>query len=251
MGNIPVKVHPTPSNMTDVTVSPSGEVTKGNYPTFPKDAPKTTEKVMSATPGSITKEGGRTVFITEAVKALDADTVIVKDPSNPDGFPTLTCRLARVNANETAHPARAATATEPAKPATPAQPYANEATDYVKKLIKDKKISVTVTQLHDVFGAKDGKQGRSVCELEVEGENLNTDLLVKGFASVYRTLSKKAAKPSVMDEITEARAKNAGVGRWNPELDAAAREDPSVFGKRVLNEAKDKQNSLLGRLGLL
>ena len=200
IAGVPAKVHPTPRNMVDIGVTPEGKPVAANYPTFDKNVPRTTETVVKAKPGSITQQGGRTAFVTQVVGVTDGDTVVVKDPNNPapnnprkDGLTV--CRMARIEAPETAKPALYG------KKASDGQPYANESKETLKSLIGKGEVTVTVTQLYDNRGK------RSVCELEVNGNNLNQAMLEKGMAWLYRTYGKNRKVPSYEDRIAENTAK--------------------------------------------
>ena len=205
IAGVPAKVHPTPKNMVDIGVTSEGKPVAANYPTFDKNAPRTTEVVVKAKPGSLTQQGGRTAFVTQVVDVTDGDTVVVKDPNNPapnnprkDGLTV--CRLARVEAPETPKPALYG------KKASSGQPYGKESTDTLKSLIGKGEVTVTVTQLYDNRGK------RSVCELEVNGNNLNQAMLETGMAWLYRTYGKNRKTPSYEDTIAENKAKANGIG---------------------------------------
>lgn len=219
---VPVKVQPTPKNMVDTVITSEGKSVPGNYPTFDKSIPRKTETVVKAVPGAITQQGGRTAFITEAVRVLDGDTAEFKDPSNPRGDKTVVCRLGRIEADETAKPAMRGNA------ATSGQPYGNKATQTLKDMVMDKQVTVTVTQLYDNRGK------RSVCEIEVNGENINQKMLEQGAAWIYRTYGKNSKTPSYADQIAEAKAKTNGLGLFasrNPEY-------PGDYKRRIEKEAR-------------
>ena len=200
VSGVPVKVQPTPKNVVDTVITPSGQTVAGNYPTFDKNTPRRTEVAVKAEPGSITQQGGRTAFITEAVRVTDGDTATFKDPTNPDGDKNLVCRLARIEAPETAKPALYG------KVASKGQPHGEESTQWLKDQIMNKKVTVTVTQLYDNRGK------RSVCEIEVNGDNINQKALNEGAAWIYRTYGKKSRAPAFADQLAETTAKKTGKG---------------------------------------
>lgn len=200
VSGVPVKVQPTPKNMVDTVVSPSGQTVPGNYPTFDKSVPRRTETVVKALPGSITQQGGRTAFITEAVRVDDGDSAVFKDPNNPNSDKTLVCRLGRIEAPETKKPALYG------NPASDGQPYGEESKKTLKDLVMGKQATVTVTQLYDNRGK------RSVCEIEVNGENINQKMLESGAAWVYRTYGRKSRTAPYEDQYAEANAKANKVG---------------------------------------
>lgn len=202
----------------DSVVTPSGQTVAGNYPTFPKNVPRVTETVVKAAPGSITPQGGRTAFITKAARIPeDGDTAYFDDPNNPDGKPTLACRLNRIEAPEVQHPAK------DGRPAKAGQPYGEESRKTLQDMIMNKEVTVTVTKLKDKYGK------RSVCEIEVNGENINQKMLEEGAAWVYRTFGKGDTKPTPQDYAAERVAKANKLGLF---ADKNA-EYPLDFKKRL------------------
>ncbi|MBF2474174.1 thermonuclease family protein [Listeria welshimeri] len=68
---------------------------------------------------------------------------------------------------------------ESVKPNTPVQPYAKEASNYMKELVTNSKLSLE----YDSGGATD-KYGRVLAYVYADGKNVNEEMLKKGFARV-------------------------------------------------------------------
>lgn len=122
---------------------------------------------------------------------------------------TLDCRIDRIDAAEVGHP----------KYGKAGQPYGEEATKTLQQLIENKEVTVRVTQ------PPLGKNyGRALCQIEVEGKDVSTEMIRAGAAWLYRRYSNDAGLSKL-----EAEAKAARRGLWeslNPEY-------PESFKRRM------------------
>jgi len=116
------------------------------------------------------------------------------------------CRIDTFDAPETAKP----------KHGKPGQAYGEESKNLLQQLILNKEVTVRISQ-----PAVKGKNfDRSLCQIEIEGENIDKVMLQEGAAWVYKTFR---GNPELMAAEKEARESKRGL--WaNPNA-----QDPAAF----------------------
>lgn len=95
----------------------------------------------------------------------DGDTAKVSNPKNPSD--SLICRFTGIDAPETGHGNN-----------KPGQPYGEDSLKNLQRMVANKEVQVTVR------GGVD-KYGRSVCDISVEGKDINLEQIKGGFAWLY------------------------------------------------------------------
>ena len=122
----------------------------------------------------------------------DGDTARVVNPGNPSD--SLVCRFTGVDAPETSH-----------GKGKPGQPYGEDSLKNLQRLVANKEVQVTVR------GGVD-KYGRSVCDISVEGKDINLEQIKGGFAWLYE----QYAPPEVKEQYKAAQsnAMKNGLGLW-------------------------------------
>lgn len=191
--------------------------------------------VVTAAPGAVPDKSPKVIatFVTttaENVKVGDGDTVYVNKGVAKTGedLPNFTCRLDGIDTPEKARPSKG----------KQGQPMAEEATAYLKNLIQTGQMNISVAGVD--------KDGRQICQLEMEGKDLNLEMVKAGMAWVYRQYVRKDVKDSYMAAENEAR--QAGLGIFG--LPVQDREYPADFRARTDYSGRKaaKSNSIyLGR----
>jgi micrococcal nuclease len=87
----------------------------------------------------------------------------------------INCRIDTIDAPETAKP----------KYGKAGQPYAEEARRTLQQMVENKEVTIRVTK-----PAEQGKYGRALCQIEVEGRNVDKEMLKAGAAWLYRRYNK-------------------------------------------------------------
>lgn len=113
------------------------------------------------------RKGNPAAMVLSVFKVQDGDGIVFK---GVDGKPNLTCRLDGIDARETPKPFLT--------PPRPGQPYGAEALSTLKNLVEGKQVTVTVTQPLD-------KYGRAVCQIDVAGKDVNSEMIRVGAAWLY------------------------------------------------------------------
>lgn len=158
--------------------------------------------VQQAAPGMIPKGGGDRAVVTY-VGDGDGAKLLKADGS------TLDCRIDKIDAPEVAH----------SKYGKEGQPYGEEAAKTLQELIANKEVTVRKTQ------PPPGKNyGRSLCQIEVEGKDVSTEMIRAGAAWLYRRYSND---PVLSKLEREAKADKRGL--WN----ALNPEYPENFKRRM------------------
>ena len=107
----------------------------------------------------------------------------------------INCRIDTFDAPETAKP----------KQGKPAQAYGEESKNLLQQLILNKEVTVRISQ-----PAQPGKNfDRSLCQIEIEGKNIDKVMLQEGAAWVYKTFR---GNPELM--AAEKSARDAKKGLW-------------------------------------
>lgn len=155
-------------------------------------APKQTQTVYLA-PGNKAKKV-EPLQVPDDTKWFDSTTVSQADPEvfakgktvkgvvtyvpdgdgaylRVDGNKTVSLRLAHIDSPET----------EKKKYNKSGQPYAKEAKEYLEKLIKNKEISLNIVE-----GASEKNKFRPVVQIEVEGKNVNLEMVAAGAAWLHK-----------------------------------------------------------------
>ena len=157
------------------------------------------EQVVTAKAGAIPQQGG-TKFLVTYVE--DGDTLSGKtDRGN------LKCRLEKIDTPEIAHP----------NANKPGQPYGNQAKKLLEDMVANKEVSVRVVKEKD-------KWGRSVCQIEVEGHNIEQAMLEKGAAWLSRKYFQDPNLVAAEDKAIKNRK-----GLWAD----PAPGDPAAFRRRI------------------
>lgn len=112
--------------------------------------------------GVAARKGNSMVLTVSEVK--DADTVELKGTGGKSG---LVCRLDGIDAQETAKPWQS--------PPDPGQAYGESAKKELLRMIDQKEVNVTVTKAKDAHG-------RAVCQIDINGNNVNAELVKAGAA---------------------------------------------------------------------
>ena len=121
--------------------------------------------VQKAAPGVLPKGGGDRAVVTY-VGDGDGAKLLKGDGS------TLDCRIDRIDAPEVAHKSHG----------KEGQAYGDEARKTLQQLIYGKEVTVRVTQPADRYG-------RSMCQIEVEGKDVSTEMIREGAAWLYQRYS--------------------------------------------------------------
>lgn len=158
--------------------------------------------VHQAAPGAIPKGGGERAVVTY-VGDGDGAKLLRGDGS------TLDCRIDRIDAPETAK----------AKYGKKGQPYGDEARKTLQELIENKEVTVRVTQ-----PAPGKNHDRALCQIEVEGKDVSTEMIQAGAAWLYRRYSNDPALGKLESEARAARR-----GLWN----SLNPEYPENFKRRM------------------
>lgn len=158
--------------------------------------------VHQAAPGAIPKGGGERAVVTYVG---DGDGAKLR---KEDGS-TLDCRIDRIDAPEVAH----------GKYGKKGQPYGDEARKTLQELIENKEVTVRVAQ-----PAPGKNYDRSLCQIEVEGKDVSTEMIQAGAAWLYR---RYANDPAMGKLESEARAARRGL--WN----SLNPEYPENFKRRM------------------
>lgn len=122
-----------------------------------------TTKTFIPSDGSKEKTPENTVNVT-LDHVVDGDTISVKFEGETKAK---TVRLLLIDTPESV------------KPNTPVQPYAKEASNYMKELVTNSKLTLE----YDSGGATD-KYGRVLAYVYADGKNVNEEMLKEGFARV-------------------------------------------------------------------
>ncbi|EAC7083975.1 endonuclease [Listeria monocytogenes] len=124
-----------------------------------------TSSAKSLIPGEGTEEKApENTVPVELDHVVDGDTISVKFEGETKAK---TVRLLLVDTPESI------------KPNTPVQPFAKEASNYMKKLVTDSKLTLE----YDSGGATD-KYGRVLAYVYADGKSINEEMLREGFARV-------------------------------------------------------------------
>lgn len=168
-------------------------------------------------------EGGTEVIVTmQSVKDGDTLGYQLKDgKAVPNAGGSYVCRVEGIDARETPHQLPSGL--------KPGQVGAEQATEYLKKLIDKQKVEIIVTGQAPSYN---GEPGRDLCQIIVRGKNINTELVRAGVAYLADKYH-----PANKNDLIEAEqeAKNANRGVWK---DDASQEKPWEFRKRITTEFK-------------
>lgn len=110
------------------------------------------------------------------------------------------CRVDSVDAPETPHP-----------PYKKGQPYGEEAAKKLQQMILNKEISIRIVRPANGDPNEPGLYGRDICQIEVEGANVSTELIRAGAAWLYREYNNYFTGL----ETVEANAKAEGRGLFS------------------------------------
>lgn len=130
---------------------------------------------------------------------------------------SINCRIDTIDAPETAKPMHG----------KPGQAFGEEAKRTLQELIDKKEVTLTVTkEAASGPATKANNYGRALCKIEVEGKNVDLQMLQKGAAWLFR---KYGTNPDPTLENAERVAKLKKEGLWS---DPNA-ENPSDFRRRI------------------
>lgn len=195
----PTNVHastPTPAGAQDFSINP---VTgKSTTPTGPAVIPPgaTITNTFTAVKAKDFEPGKDTGLVKATVTSVeDGDGAYLKTTG---AGKALTCRFGSIDAPEVAHP----------NAGKPGQPYGEESKAALQKMILNKEVQVNVTLAQD-------KYGRSICQIELAGKNINRQMLLDGAAWVNETYNKN---PEDIAAFHQARDLKKGLfAQPNPE----------------------------------
>lgn len=192
-----------PSNGRSASSSKSFEVPQGNW-SAPVTLVESQKPMPNASRAVVTYVG-------------DGDSFNVKRSNGK----TIECRIDSFDAPETLKSARDGRA------AKPGQPFGEDARELLRGMIERKEVTVKVTKLagDDGTRTKENNYGRSFCQVEIQGQNIDKELLRQGAAWIYDEIG----KPVLAQAVNEARVNKQGL--WadpNP-------EKPWAYRKRVGN----------------
>lgn len=208
------KITPTSSSV-NLAISGNGPATKTSAQVeLPKDLvmkPATTvvegtntggnRTILTFAPNTKDKADGQVrKYSSKDAEVKDGDGI---DFNNVDGS-KLVCRLDTIDAPETAKMWKTD------KP-QPHQNHGERSKKTLKDMVENKEVTVRISQA-------EGRYGRSYCQIEVEGENVDKKLIQQGAAWLYREYGKTPNRPDLV--AAEAEAKAAKRGLWddpNPE----------------------------------
>lgn len=190
---------PAQTSTTGMTLNPdSGQMSATKAPVAIPDVkwekPKTLVESTSKTPGN-------KAVITYVA---DGDTAYYNDKDGNQ----VQCRVDSFDAPETAKP----------KYGKKGQPYGEEASEALKNMILNKEVTVRISN-----PAQEGKNfNRSTCQIEIEGKNIDQEMIRQGAAWVYKTFRNN---PELVGAENEARSAKRGL--WALPLP----QDPAEFRK--------------------
>lgn len=170
---------------------------------IPKDVPwQKPTTVVEAKPEAAKQHTGAKAVVTFVG---DGDTASLK---GKDGS-LINCRIDKIDAPEVEHP----------KAGKKGQAFGEESKKTLRSMIENKEVTVRITKPAEV-----GKNhGRALCQIEVEGKDVSTEMIKKGAAWLYREY---ANDPVLMRE--EATARRNRTGLWA----APIPEYPPAFRRR-------------------
>lgn len=203
--NRAVETHPT----SKVTGTAGFALGNPGAPAKPLDTSNTTwgkaQEVVSAGVASRKAAGTKAFVLTVG----DGDSLTLGGA--PGGPANLVCRLDAIDAPETAKSFT--------KPAQPGQPYGQEALDTLKKLVANKEVTVTVTRpTSDGSKTAANNYGRALCQIDVQGKDVNSEMLAAGSAWLYEQFGSETPLKSARRELQNAAIANkAGVHGLGPQ----------------------------------
>lgn len=197
-----------------INVNTGEETTPINIPKSAfKDAP--TEQAVQARPGAIPEGLGTKVLVT-FVK--DGDSFNYQDPVDPNV--NLECRLDTVDAPETAKRDREGNVFQEG------QPYGEEAAAFLEELILNREVNILVTRTDH--------RGRNICQVEVEGVEVDQQLLENGLAYLYEHFVSPLNPRMERLQSAQERARERGVGIFS--LPPEQQESPYDFRQRTIGQ---------------
>lgn len=144
-----------------LTISADGKTKKAKE-SLPLPAPgelPQPETIVEARPGAIPEGQGQMVTVTYVV---DGDTFQYRPKGSGKNAPVATCRLDAVDAPEIGHRGE------------PDQPFGREAKRTLQSMVESGDVTIRVTGTD--------KNGRDLCQVEVEGRDVGVDLVKAGLA---------------------------------------------------------------------
>ena len=141
--------------------------------------------LVKASPGSIPKGQGTKHTVS-----------FVRDGDTFDTASGIACRVDTFDAPETAKP----------KLGKPGQPYGEESKKTLQDMILNKEVDIKIIRPAD-------KYGRSICQVEINGKNIDKAMIEQGAAWVYDYFAKGSFQYSDLMSAQNA-AKKAGKGLW-------------------------------------
>lgn len=185
-------------------MAPDGSMTPTEPPKIPKAALSDPIQVEKANPKALPKNGTTKVVATFV---SDGDTF----QFNGGTTPAYTCRLDVVDAPET----------KKVKYNKPGQPGGEEATAYLKAMIENKEV--------DIHIAGKDHNGRNICQVEINGKDVDMYLIKNGMGWLYRQYVVPGSQRFRELYSAEQDAKENKRGLWNDPNP----EYPSKFRKRI------------------
>lgn len=171
---------------------------------IPKAALSKPVQVEVARPGAVPKGQSTKVVATFVT---DGDSFYFNEGRTPD----FECRLDVVDAPET----------RKAKYNKPGQPYGEEAASYLRSMIENKEVDIHIS-------GKDS-DGRNICQVEINGKDIDLELVKGGMAWLYRRYAVPGSEryKELMDAENTARKNSKGIWKEsNPEY-------PESFRRRT------------------
>jgi endonuclease YncB( thermonuclease family) len=212
---VPSQIDGKPATATHFSINPNkASATK---PIPPVEIPKDVNWGKPAVAVQAAKPGGEKAVVTFVE---DGDTLKLKRGNGNE----INCRIDTLDAPENAKEWKG----------DKGQPFGDYAKRTLQNLIANKEITLIVTQ-EAAPGPKTkaNNYGRSLCKIEIEGENIDKQMIASGAAWLWRKFGKYEQNDPVLMGI-EDDAREGEVGVWeddNPEA-------PWLYRKRM--DAKKK-----------
>jgi len=160
------------------------------------------QPMVRAAQGAIPKGQGTRAVITfdtnaQVRKVFDGDS-LAYSPTGKDRLPQSgalgQCRVELIDAPETGHGDK-----------RPAQPYGAEAGRLLQQMVENRQVNITVSGTDS--------RGRDICQIEIEGKNVNLELVKAGAAWFYERYGSKDARAAEFRSAQDNAKKNKS-GLW-------------------------------------
>lgn len=149
--------------------------------------------LVEAKPGAIPPKGTHKAVVTYVEDGDGANLKL-------EGGQKVICRFDKIDAPET----------DKTNTGKKGQPFGNESKKILEELILNKEVTLKIVKAAQAGPpTKDNNYGRSVCQIEFEGKDINLEMLKQGAAHIYTEYAK-----DLMYVQTQAKAKSDRAGLW-------------------------------------